>query len=325
MRSLTHRWSRSGCCGASHCSPRSLGRLSKVSPGRPDRSPSRPGRRSYARGTSATSTTPSSTVTLTSPWAAGMSARWGWRGLRRDRLLADVPRTATVVARHEGSLLELDRGPFLTVVTGHDASRRAAWSVARRLAPRTRPRGASRSAGTTPRRPRHRCGQVTKPAPPTHQYRSGASLSRRRVVVRCARRAWLQSPGLVGSTREALPNRSARESKHRGASGRRVPSSRRLPTVRARFPDAVIGVRRRRSCRRLSRASRVCPVVASRSARQLWWSVVSPHFPPVAWVRRMRSPAVSTSWAMSALVDGASRSFRQDRGSRGWRRCGRRR
>ncbi len=48
-------------------------------------------------------------------------------------LLADVPRTATVTATHPGSLLAIERGPFLIAVTGHDSSRQAAWGAIRTL------------------------------------------------------------------------------------------------------------------------------------------------------------------------------------------------
>ncbi len=49
-------------------------------------------------------------------------------------LLADVPRTATVVSTASGSLLAIDRVPFLLTVTGHDHSRLAAWGVVRSFA-----------------------------------------------------------------------------------------------------------------------------------------------------------------------------------------------
>ncbi len=46
-------------------------------------------------------------------------------------LLADVPRTASVVAHSTGSLLAIDRSPFLQAVTGDAASRREAWGTVR--------------------------------------------------------------------------------------------------------------------------------------------------------------------------------------------------
>jgi len=48
-------------------------------------------------------------------------------------LLADVPRTATVTSREAGSLLAVERGAFLLAITGHDSSRRAAWSAVRTM------------------------------------------------------------------------------------------------------------------------------------------------------------------------------------------------
>lgn len=48
-------------------------------------------------------------------------------------LLADLPRTATVTATQPGSLLAIERGPFLIAVTGHDSSRQAAWGAIRTL------------------------------------------------------------------------------------------------------------------------------------------------------------------------------------------------
>lgn len=48
-------------------------------------------------------------------------------------LLSDVPRTATVTASESGTLLAIERVPFLVAVTGYDSSSQAAWGVDRAI------------------------------------------------------------------------------------------------------------------------------------------------------------------------------------------------
>ena len=52
-------------------------------------------------------------------------------GFGEIALLADAPRTATVIAATDVDLFVIGRVAFLTAVTGHDASRQAAWGLAR--------------------------------------------------------------------------------------------------------------------------------------------------------------------------------------------------
>jgi hypothetical protein len=52
-------------------------------------------------------------------------------GFGEIALLVDAPRTATVIAATDVDVFGIDRVAFLRAVTGHDASRQAAWGVAR--------------------------------------------------------------------------------------------------------------------------------------------------------------------------------------------------
>jgi len=54
-------------------------------------------------------------------------------GFGEVALLADVPRTATITCTEKGSLLAIQRTPFLVAVTGSDACRRAAWGAIQKM------------------------------------------------------------------------------------------------------------------------------------------------------------------------------------------------
>ena len=54
-------------------------------------------------------------------------------GFGEVALLANVPRTATITATCNGSLVAIHRVPFLVAVTGTDSSRQAAWGVIRSM------------------------------------------------------------------------------------------------------------------------------------------------------------------------------------------------
>jgi CRP-like cAMP-binding protein len=54
-------------------------------------------------------------------------------GFGEVALIANVARTATVIARQPGHLLAIDRSPFLVAVTGYDSSHRAAWDAVRAM------------------------------------------------------------------------------------------------------------------------------------------------------------------------------------------------
>ena len=61
-------------------------------------------------------------------------------GFGEIALLADVPRRATVTATTAGSLLAIDRDPFLVAITGHEQAHDAAWTVIESLSGHMRTR-----------------------------------------------------------------------------------------------------------------------------------------------------------------------------------------
>jgi len=69
-------------------------------------------------------------VSVDGTWIRNMARGQGFGEIA---LLADVERTATVVATTAICVLVLDRAQFLDVVGGHAASERLAWKVARAL------------------------------------------------------------------------------------------------------------------------------------------------------------------------------------------------
>ena len=58
------------------------------------------------------------------------------QGFGEVALVASVPRTATVVAGTDGTILQLDREPFLRAVTEHSSASRIAWRTAHAYEPR---------------------------------------------------------------------------------------------------------------------------------------------------------------------------------------------
>jgi hypothetical protein len=64
-------------------------------------------------------------------------------GFGEVALLADIPRTATVTAREPGTLLAIERDPFVTAITSDDQSHHVAWTAIRSLTRCTVPRVAA--------------------------------------------------------------------------------------------------------------------------------------------------------------------------------------